>query len=464
MDLKNITDLTPELASLIVEHLDGVVVTDSEGRYVYVNEAWSEMMGGVKLEDVKGKFVRDIIPETKIHIVLQTKQPVTGHVIISKGPQKTEAFSSYMPIFKDGELVAGFVHVIMRGMKSAMDFSSRVNKMMDQLEYYKGELRKIRGAKYSIDNIIGESPEIMKMKELIHNAANSNSTVLIEGETGTGKELVAHSVHDLSSRSFGPFIKANCAAIPSGLLESEFFGYEEGAFTGAKKGGKMGKFEMANGSSLFLDEINHLPIELQPKLLRTLQEKEIERVGSTGTIPVNVRIIAASNVPLDKMVKEKTFRSDLFYRINVIRIVIPPLRKRKEDIPLLADNLLERLNFELGMSVPSISAEAKRRLMGYDWPGNVRELQNVIERAMNISRGRILEWEHFKNYFDNKAINDGLIEETSEFSLKKLKDDLEKRTIIKVLEVCEDNKSQAAKLLGILRTMLYRKLEKYAIE
>ncbi len=460
----NNMDMNSDLAKLIIEHLDGVVVTDPQGRYVYVNEAWSDMMGGITLEDVKGKFVHDIIPETKIDLVLQSKQPVTGHVIISKGPKKTEAFSSYIPIVKDGKLVAGFIHVIMSGMKNAVDFSSKVNSMINQIEYYKEELRKIRGAKYSIDNIIGESPEIRKMKDVIINAANSNSTVLIEGETGTGKELVAHSVHDLSNRSFGPFIKVNCAAIPPGLLESEFFGYDEGAFTGAKKGGKEGKFEMANSGSLFLDEINQMPLVLQPKLLRALQEKEIERVGGEGSVPINVRIIAASNVSLEKMVKEKSFRSDLFYRLNVIKIVIPPLRKRKEDIPLISDNLLDRLNFELGMSVPGISDEAKSRFMGYDWPGNIRELQNVIERAMNMSRGKALEWKHFSSYFENKKVNKYAgIGENGEFSIKSMKEELEKETIIEALDVCENNKTQAAKLLEISRTLLYKKIAKYGI-
>lgn len=468
----NIMDLSPEITKLIIDHLDGVVITDPQGRYVYVNEAWSEMMGGIKLEDIKGKFVHDIIPDTKIDFVLKSKKAVTGHVIISKGPSKTEAFSTYIPILKDGELVAGFIHVFIRGMKSAVDFSSKVNSMLNQIEYYQEELRKIRGAKYSIDNIVGNSLEIRKMKDIIINAARSNSTVLIEGETGTGKELVAHSIHDLSMRSSAPFIKVNCAAIPSNLLESEFFGYEEGAFTGAKKGGKEGRFEMAKGGSLFFDEINQMPLVLQPKLLRALQEKEIERVGGKESIPIDVRIIVASNVSLEKMVKENKFRSDLFYRLNVIKIVIPPLRKRKEDIPLIVDNLLDKLNFQLGMSVPSISDEAKMKLKEYDWPGNIRELQNVVERAMNMSWGEALEWKHFSPYFENKRlrknhkinINNELSTNENEFLIKDMKDRLEKETIIQALSKCNNNKTQAANMLGISRTLLYKKMEKYFID
>ncbi|MBU5436465.1 sigma 54-interacting transcriptional regulator [Tissierella sp. MSJ-40] len=463
-NIMNIVDMSPDIAKLIIDHLDGVVITDPQGRYVYVNEAWSEMMGGIRLEDIKGKFVRDMIPETKIDFVLQSKKPVTGHVVISKGPTKTELFSTYIPIIKDGELVAGFIHVIIRGMKGAVDFSSKVNSMLNQIEYYQEELRKIRGAKYSIDNIIGNSLEIKQMKDIIINAARSNSTVLIEGETGSGKELVAHSIHDLSMRSSGPFVKVNCAAIPIELLESEFFGYDDGAFTGAKKGGKEGRFEMANGGSLFFDEINQMPLVLQPKLLRALQEREIERVGGRGSIPINVRIIAASNVPLDKMVKEDKFRSDLFYRLNVIKIVIPPLRKRKEDIPLIVDNLLDKLNFELGMSVPSISDEAKSKLMEYNWPGNIRELQNVVERAMNMSWGEALEWKHFSDYFENKKLHKySKIEQNTGFLIKDMKEKLEKETIIKALSSCKNNKTQAANILGISRTLLYKKMEKYDI-
>lgn len=467
MDLNDIKEFSPELAKLIIDHLDGVVVTDAQGRYIYVNEAWSEMMGGLKLKDIKGKYVHDIVPDTKIDYVLKSKKPVIGHPIITKGPEKTQAFSSYFPIFKDGELVAGFIHVFMKGIKDALDFSFKVNSMANQIEYYKQELRKIRGAKYTIDNIIGNSKKIVNMKKQIINAARSNSTVLIEGETGTGKELVAHSIHDLSTRSSGPFIKVNCAAIPRELLESEFFGYEEGAFTGAKKGGKEGRFEMANGGSLFLDEINQMPLTLQPKLLRALQEKEIERVGGKESIPIDVRIIAASNMPLEKLVQEKKFRLDLYYRLNVIKITIPPLRQRREDIPLILDDLLDKLNFQLGMNVPGIFENVKNKLMNldYDWPGNVRELQNVLERAMNKSWGEKLEWEHFSDYFDNKTLKINYKPNNSNGVLiRDMKKALEKDTIIKVLQDCNYNKTKAAEMLGISRTWLYKKIKEYEID
>lgn len=463
--LSQFDEVTDEVLKLILAQLDCVAITDALGRYLYVNASWSEIMGGITLEEVRGKYVRDIIPDTKMHEALESKKPIIGHAIKARGPGEKKAFTSYLPIFKDGEVVAGFIHVIIIGMKSALDFTNKVNSMASQIEYYQQELKRIRGSKYCIDNIIGKSEMIENVKEEIKCAARSTSTVLIEGETGCGKELVAHAIHDLSSRTASPFVKVNCAAIPHELLESEFFGYEEGAFSGAKRGGKLGKFERAQNGSLFLDEINQLPYDLQPKLLRALQEKEIEKVGGKESVPINVRIIVATNVALKKLTRQNKFRNDLYYRLNVIKIKVPPLREHKEDIPLIADDLLNRLNFQLGMNVPEISAETKEKLKAYQWPGNVRELQNVIERAMNMSWGERLEWKHFKQYFDDKPILLPKAENLlNSYELKTMKHTLEKDTIIKALSSCNQNKTQAAKILGISRTLLYSKIEKYDLD
>jgi len=253
------------------------------------------------------------------------------------------------------------------------------------------------------------------------------------------------------------------------LLESEFFGYEGGAFTGANRNGKAGKFEMANKGSMLLDEINQLPSLLQPKMLRVLQEKEVERIGSTRSIPIDVRIIAASNVPLERLVSEGSFRSDLFYRLNVIRILLPPLRERKEDIPAIADSLLKRLNFQMQLQIPGISDEAKTRLMEYDWPGNIRELQNAIERAMNFAWCERLEWGHFEDYFKNCSTSGNSTKELAIYlndlpkGIKQKKQDLEHKTILDALGKCKGNKAQAAKLLGISRTSLYKKIQAFKI-
>ena len=292
--------------------------------------------------------------------------------------------------------------------------------------------------------------------------------MLIEGETGSGKELVAHAIHELSPRQNHRLVKVNCAAIPSELLESEFFGYADGAFTGARRGGQAGKFEIANHGSLFLDEISQMPFSLQPKLLRTLQEREIERIGSSNTIPIDTRIISATNIPLDQLVQEGKFRSDLYFRLNVIRIRIPPLRERRSDIPLLIDHLLKQLNYQLNLQIPGITQETVERLMEYDWPGNVRELQNVLERAMNLAWFETLEWKYFSDYFSRPprpepCFSGGAPGQAPEKppTLRQRAGVAEREILLQTLSRCGGNKAAAARELGISRTMLYKKLHKH---
>lgn len=349
-------------------------------------------------------------------------------------------------------------------MESALNFTNKVNKLFQEMKYYRTELQRMRNTKYGIGNIIGKSEEIQKVKEQIINAGRTNSTILIEGETGTGKEIVAHTIHEQSRRKENPFIRVNCAAIPSELMESELFGYEEGSFTGAKKGGKQGKFEIAESGSLFLDEINQLPLNMQPKLLRVLQEHEIERIGGRESIPIDVRIISASNVSLEKMVEDNKFREDLFYRLNVIKIQLPPLRERKKDIPLLVNHFVDKLNVQLNMSVTSVGEDVMHMLTEYNWPGNIRELQNVLECAMNNTRDEKLEFKHFEHL--SKLIKckvpysgPNLIHK----NLKKATEAIEIQLILKMLKECSGNKAAVARRLNISRTVLYRKLKKYNI-
>lgn len=451
-----------DIYKLIVDQLIGVAILNKEGNYDYVNKSWENMVG-YKLEEVKGKHVTDIIKDSKADMVLKTGRPVKGHPVILKKMDDMKAFSHYTPIYDNNEIIGVFVQIIMSGIEEALLFSEQVNKLNSKLNYYKEELRNVRGAKYTIDNIIGNSDVILDMKEKIRLAARTKSIVLIEGETGTGKELVAHSIHDLSDRSARDFIKINCAAIPKELLESEFFGYEEGSFTGAKKGGKLGKFELADKGTLFLDEVNLLDITLQPKLLRVLQEKEIERVGSSKNIPIDVRIITATNKSLEKLVQKKVFREDLFYRLNVIKIKIPPLRKRLDDIELIFKDILKSLNFELSMSISQVDSEIYKNLKKYNWPGNVRELQNVIERAMNSSYGTELKWEHFKDYFNNRKGFKGKIDNSFSLyendSIGEIKNKIEKQVIEEALKMHNNNKTQTAYYLGISRTTLYNKIK-----
>lgn len=448
----------------VVDQLIGVAIIDSEGRYDYVNKSWEDMVG-YKLEEVKGRYVRDIMNDSKVDSVLKTGLSVKGHPVVLKKSGDMKAFTQYTPIFEKGKIIGIFLQVIMVGMEEALFFSDQVNKLSSKLTYYKEELRNIRGSKYTIDNIIGNSKVMIEMKKKIELAARTKSTVLVEGETGTGKELVAHSIHDLSKRTAQDFIKINCAAIPKDLLEAEFFGYEEGSFTGAKKGGKVGKFELADKGTLFLDEINLLDNTLQPKLLRVLQEKEIERVGGSASIPVDVRIIIASNKSLEKLVEKKLFREDLFYRLNVIKIKIPPLRDRLDDIDLIFKDIVNNLNFDLSMGIIHIDPQIYENLKKYDWPGNIRELHNVIERAMNISYGVELRWEHFEEYFNNKRGFTGEyvnhIRVPKGESIEDITEKIEEQYIKDALEKNNMNRTKTAEYLGISRTTLYNKMKKF---
>lgn len=456
-------NLDMEAYKLIIEQLGAMVITDKYGRYVYVNKAWEEYYGKT-LDEIRGKYIKDVFPSTKMHEVLETKHSIIGYPVPIANKKQKHGFCNYVPIIKNGEVVAGVAYIFFEDKKAVMNFTNMINKMVDELHYYQQELRNLRKSKYSIDDIIGESDAIVNLKKQIKIAAKSTSNVLIEGETGVGKELVAHSIHDLSCRAIKPLIKVNCAAIPSELFESELFGYEYGAFTGAKKGGKQGKFEMANEGSLFLDEINQLSIVAQPKLLRVLQEKEIERIGGKDSIPVDVRLIAATNTSLDKMIKDRKFRDDLYYRLNVINIRIPSLRERKEDLQLLVDNIIDKLNFQLGLNIQGIDYTVIEKFMKYEWPGNIRELQNVIERGMNIALSGILSWIHFEDYFQNKLSNHNVkVTNDKTLPLKQAKIEMEKDSIIECLVKNNYNKAQCARDLGISRTMLYKKIKQYNI-
>lgn len=460
-------ELDLSLAQLIFESLDTLAIIDAKGKYIYVNRRWVDWMG-LSPENVIGTAVKDIVPDSKIDLVIETKKPIIaeflyGNISPSDGTPK---IVTYYPIIKDYKVIAVITFSIFSNFEMARGFGQRLSSLTHELNYFKDELRKLRGSRYTVDNIIGESNSICRLRTQIYQAARSNSTVLIEGETGTGKELVAHAIHGASQRSAFNFIKINCAAIPSELLEAELFGYEEGAFTGAAKGGRRGKFEMAHMGSIFLDEINQMPMSLQPKLLRVLQEKEIDKVGGKGTVEVNVRVIAAANTSLKKMVEKGKFREDLYYRLNVMQIKVPSLRERKEDISLLMEYLVKKLNRQLGVEIPSITPAAIRLLTKYDWPGNVRELQNVLERAMNMAWGRVLDTEHFEWFLENKSKRPVNMEnfEGGDTSLKTIKHTIEKEMIIETLKQCGGNKVLVAQKLNISRAMLYRKIKKFDIE
>ncbi len=312
--------------------------------------------------------------------------------------------------------------------------------------------------RYSLKNIIGKSRQMKEILELVENIADSNSTVLIQGASGTGKEVIARLIHLKSLRRDKPFIAANCAAIPRELLESELFGHEKGAFTGATYA-KKGRFELAEGGTLFLDEVGEMSLNAQINLLRVLQERELRKVGGTELIKIDVRIIASSNKDIEQEVKEGRFREDLFYRLNVIKISLPKLKERKEDIPLLVDHMLTKYGFESGRGKKSITKEGLGLLMKYDWPGNIRELENVIERLSILCKDKVIKPEYVLQNIKKEPK-----EEPSIFIPDKPLEEIEKQYIYEVLKENNWNKSKSAKILGVERRTLYNKIEKYNLK
>lgn len=315
----------------------------------------------------------------------------------------------------------------------------------------------------TLQNIVGESQSISETKKEAFIASKSNSTVLITGESGTGKELFARAIHNHSMRSDNPFIAVNCAAIPDNLLESELFGYEEGAFTGAKKGGKLGKFELAHKGTIFLDEIGDMSLHLQAKLLRVLQERELDKIGGKANVLIDVRIITATNKDLEKMVHKGTFREDLYYRLNVIPISLPSLRERKDDIPKLIDYMIEEYSRKLNKQVYGVNKEVLEAMINYRWPGNIRELQNIIEYCINMSATEYITLDVLPRKIKSNVDYDEV--KVIDNNVRTL-DELEKNEIVKALNKYKDykkDKELAAKALGISRATLYRKLEKYNI-
>lgn len=476
---KNTFNVPIKCIELILEQAGVIAITDAEARYVFVNKRWEEDTG-ISRDEAIGKYNHDLVENFRAITAIRSRKPVTGELLIRrKDGKELPGVMSYMPIFDDNEKTVGcFISSSFVSVEQAHSFVEKVEYVTSEFEYLKDEMKKRNGAKYCIDDILGESDQIKKLKESIYIAGASNSTVLIEGETGTGKELVAHSVHNCSMRSTFPFVKVNCSAIPENLMEAEFFGYEEGAFTGALKEGKQGKFEKSHLGSIFLDEINHLDLFMQPKLLRVLQEKEVEHIGASESIPIDARVIAGSNISLRKMVKSGTFREDLYYRLNIVHIVTPPLRERREDIPILVDFFLEQLNEDSIQKIDGVEKNAMDFLKSQPWFGNVRELQNRIEKAYNIEQHKSISLESIlesgEEYDNIHEVEQGeheinnYSEETLDSRLDpnliERKGSLEKEMIIQALEKYDNNKTKAADGLGISRTLIYKKIKKYNIK
>ncbi|MBT2754798.1 sigma-54-dependent transcriptional regulator [Mesobacillus foraminis] len=457
-EITNLKEIQTMLQAIIQSSDEAISVVDEDGRGILINRAYTRITGLTEAQVIGKPATADISEGESMHMkVLETRRPVRG-VAMRVGPNKKEVVVNVAPIIVDGKL-KGSVGVIhdMSEIKSLNRELNRARQIIRTLE-----------AKYSFQDIIGNSEEMTLAIEQAKLGAKTPATVLLRGESGTGKELFAHAIHNDSNRKFNKFIRVNCAAITESLLESELFGYEEGAFSGAKRGGKRGFFEEANNGSIFLDEIGELPANTQAKLLRVLQENEIVRVGGTKPVPINVRVIAATNINLEKAIANGTFREDLYYRLNRMPIQIPPLRKRKEDIPLLCERLIHKINQDYGRNVEGVSDAAVRKLMQYDWPGNVRELENVLGRAiifMNYHE-TVIDAIHIPPFVGQTELSSGPVYQEGE-KLPTLSVQLEKHeaNIIRdTLVSVKGNKTLAAKSLGISVRNLYYKLEKLGIE
>ena len=371
-EITDLKEVETKLQAIFASSDEAISVVDENGYGIMINPAYTKITG-LTGEQVIGKPANiDISEGESVHLnVLKTRRAVRG-ISMKVGPYKKEVIVNGAPVIVDGKL---------KGSVAVIHDVSEIQSLSRELNRARQIIRTLE-AKYSFADIIGNSEEMKIAVGQAKLAAKTPATILLRGESGTGKEMFAHAIHDASDRKYNKFIRVNCAALSESQLESEIFGYEEGAFSGAKRGGKRGLFEEAQNGSIFLDEIGELTVNTQVKLLRVLQENEMSRVGGTKPISLNVRIIAATNVNLEKGMLNGTFREDLYYRLNRMPIHIPPLRNRKEDIPHLSVRLIEKINQEYGKNVEGLTEKALALLMDYHWPGNVRELENVLSRAI----------------------------------------------------------------------------------
>ncbi|TMN20761.1 sigma 54-interacting transcriptional regulator [Lentibacillus cibarius] len=454
-DLKEIKTM---LEAIIHSSDEAISVVDEKGNGMMINPAYTRITG-LKESDIIGNPASvDIYEGESMHMkVLQTRRAVRG-VRMKVGPAKKDVIVNVAPIIVDGKI---------KGSVGILHDVSEIRTLTNELKRARQIIRNLE-AKYSFNDIVGPSPEMKIALEQAKVGARTPATVLLRGESGTGKELFAHAIHNESDRKHNKFIRVNCAAIAENILESELFGYEEGAFTGAKRGGKKGLFEEANSGSIFLDEIGELSHHMQAKLLRVLQENEIIRVGSVSPISIDVRVIAATNVNLEKAIMTKAFREDLYYRLNRLPVYIPSLNERIDDLPELAIYLIQKLNQDYGRNIKTIEEAACTYLQSYHWPGNVRELENVIGRAMIYMdmNEEVIKKEHIPNLHPTanhkKAESSGVL--TDSRSLKAAMEQYEEIYIRTVLEQNDYNKTQTANELNISIRNLYYKLEKHGID
>ncbi|KML43211.1 sigma-54-dependent Fis family transcriptional regulator [Cytobacillus firmus] len=448
------------LGAILESAYEGIAVVDENGILQEFNEAYSRFTG-ITREDAIGRHVTEVIDNTHLHETVKTGIAERG---VLQNIQGHDMVVHRIPLWKEGRIAGAIGMLIFEGVTEVY----KIYEKLQENQEAKPDLftkKKENDSRVTLDQIIGTSEGIMEVKRLARKAARTAATVLITGESGTGKEMFAKSIHHLSPFSTGPFISVNCGAIPEHLFESELFGYEEGAFTGAKKGGKPGKFELADNGTIFLDEIGEMPLVMQTKLLRVLQEKEAERVGGVKKYQINVRVIAATNRNLMQMVETGEFREDLYYRLNIIQLHIPPLRERKKDIPVLLVHYLKEICERYQTPGKLFTSEAVNAFVQHPWRGNIREMVNTVEQLVTLVDGKVIDYHHLPEMLKKpeptlkKVVRAaGSIEEA-----KLLGSQRESEIILDALRKAGGNKSRAADLLGIHRTTLYQKLKKHRI-
>lgn len=448
---------------------EGTVIIDEKGFIVLVNQAMVDVFG-VRPQDMIGRHILEAYPNSKLSrlpIVMKTGKAEVGWPHLLNG---REIIACRYPLIRNGRAIGALGKVLIQDVHDRVRLSQGTPEQAPS-QLCSPRVAKASDLKYDINSIIGHSKVMRSLKETLLRVAQRGSNVLLIGESGTGKELFAHAIHAASRRRNGPFIKMNCAAIPEHLLESELFGYADGAFTGAKKGGQIGKFELAHNGTIFLDEISDMSMTMQAKLLRILQERELTPLGSGVAKKVDVRIIAATNVKLEEAVRDGKFREDLYYRLNVMALSIPPLRERTEDLNFIVNHFIDSFNAEFGLEVKGLESDAWAAIQGYGYPGNIRELRNIIESAFNVVTGQVIKREHLPYHIRQLTAAprstpqgdeaDGFLADVGLRPLQDILEGLERQILAKALEQVEGNKLQAAGLLGISRPGFYKKLQKY---
>lgn len=457
LDLDNAEKLLPVLELMLDQAYLGIIFVDPNCFIRFMNQQYEELIG-VDRREAYGKHITEYFPDSRLPHVIRTRQAELGWRYNYQG--KGTLVINRIPITKGDKLIGAMTQCIFQDISELREMARKLDILETKVKTFKRAASDLLTPKYDIEDIKGVSPSIVDLKKMALMYAPADIAVLITGETGTGKELFAHAIHHAGSRSEGPIVCVNCASIPDELLESELFGYGPGAFTGAKKKGKMGKIELSNGGTLFLDEIGELPFRAQAKLLRVLEEKRVEKIGDLLPAEVDFRIIAATNRPLDFLNDQRHFRQDLFHRLSAMLISIPPLRERAEDIPVLAEHFL-KMGHGRDMT---LTDDATHVMMEHSWPGNVRELRNALELAVCISQnGHVIDVEHLPKHITASKSRAHTEEKHRGLALNAEIDVMEIQLIKKALTNCRGNKLQAAKMLGISRSSLYNKIKRYEI-